>query len=57
MVLEQAKGVLAQHGDIAVDEAFGALRGYARSRNLRLHESAARLVAGSLSARKVLGAG
>jgi len=36
--IEQAKGVLAERRQISVDEAFGLLREYARSHNLRLSE-------------------
>jgi GAF domain-containing protein len=45
LVIEQAKGVLAEHGTVSMDEAFTRLRGYARSRNLRLTDLA-RAVAG-----------
>ncbi len=40
LVIEQAKGVLAEHGAVSMDEAFSRLRGYARSRNLRLTDLA-----------------
>jgi GAF domain-containing protein len=36
VVVEQAKGVLAATGGVAVDTAFGLLRGYARSSNQKL---------------------
>jgi GAF domain-containing protein len=36
IVIEQAKGVLAQARGISVDEAFDLLRSFARSHNLRL---------------------
>lgn len=45
VVLEQAKGVLAQHGDLSMDQAFARLRGYARDHNQRLTQTA-RAVAG-----------
>ena len=44
IVIEQAKGVLAQSADLSMDEAFAALRSYARSNNLGLHGVAAALV-------------
>jgi AmiR/NasT family two-component response regulator len=43
VVLEQAKGMLAERFGVTVDEAFVMLRRTARSRQLNLHE-AARLV-------------
>ncbi|EMD23477.1 GAF and ANTAR domain-containing protein [Amycolatopsis azurea] len=36
VVIEQAKGVLAERLRISVDEAFGVLRAHARSNNLRI---------------------
>ena len=44
IVLEQAKGVLAQLGTLEMDEAFAVLRWYARDNNLRLTELAADVV-------------
>lgn len=40
VVIEQAKGVLAQHTGLGIDEAFGQLRDYARRHNLRLSQVA-----------------
>ncbi|GLY42791.1 transcriptional regulator [Amycolatopsis sp. NBRC 101858] len=40
VVIEQAKGILAGHGAVSVDEAFTRLRGHARARNLRLTDLA-----------------
>lgn len=40
VVIEQAKGALAQHGRVSMDEAFTRLRGYARSHHLRLTDLA-----------------
>lgn len=40
IVIEQAKGAIAQAKGIGVDAAFGILRDYARSRNRRLSEVA-----------------
>jgi transcriptional regulator with GAF, ATPase, and Fis domain len=47
IVIEQAKGVLAERHGSSVDRAFGALREYARRRNLRLNELASAVVTGS----------
>jgi transcriptional regulator with GAF, ATPase, and Fis domain len=44
IVIEQAKGVLAERGDLAMDDAFQALRKHARDHNLRLHDVARGIV-------------
>lgn len=54
IVLEQAKGVLAQQGSLQMDEAFAVLRGYARDHNLRLTAVAEAVVARQLPARQLL---
>lgn len=46
VVLEQAKGVLAERGRIGVDDAFGRLRRVARRRRTALSELAASVVRG-----------
>lgn len=40
VIIEQAKGVLAQHSGLGMDESFNRLRGYVRSRNARLSDVA-----------------
>ncbi|MEU7578123.1 ANTAR domain-containing protein [Streptomyces sp. NPDC041068] len=45
VVIEQAKGVLAERWQCSVDQAFMALREYARARRLRLAEVARQVVA------------
>jgi transcriptional regulator with GAF, ATPase, and Fis domain len=42
IVIEQAKGVLAERGGLGMDEAFAAMRSYARSNHYRLTEVAER---------------
>jgi GAF domain-containing protein len=44
IIIEQAKGVLAQHGNLSMDAAFDRLRRYARHNNLRLRDVARRVV-------------
>jgi hypothetical protein len=44
IVIEQAKGVLAERLDVDVDTAFGLLRHAARSHRMKLHDVAARVV-------------
>ena len=43
VVIEQAKGVLAQHGWLTTDAAFDRLRRYARSHDLKLSDVARRV--------------
>jgi AmiR/NasT family two-component response regulator len=49
IVIEQAKGVLAERADIDVADAFLRLRGYARNHNLRLADVARDVVEGRLA--------
>lgn len=44
VVIEQAKGVLAERYGIGVDDAFRLLRSGARSNRVKIHELAARVV-------------
>ncbi len=50
VVLEQAKGSIAQRGAVSPDQAFEVLRSYARDHNLRLTDVAAAVVARTLPA-------
>jgi hypothetical protein len=50
IVLEQAKGVVAEATTIDTDEAFALLRGYARHHNLLLSEVARRVISRDLAA-------
>jgi GAF domain-containing protein len=54
IVIEQAKGVLAEHGRVEMDTAFAALRSFARNRNLKLAGVAEGLVRRDLSPDEVL---
>jgi len=48
VVIEQAKGVLAERAGIDLTEAFSRMRAYARDNNRRLSEVAEAAVAGTL---------
>jgi hypothetical protein len=48
VVLEQAKGMLAQRAGLSLDQAFQLMRGYARSNNRKLSDVAAGIIDGSL---------
>ncbi|MGH3913484.1 MAG: ANTAR domain-containing protein, partial [Pseudonocardiaceae bacterium] len=55
VIIEQAKGVLAERGKLSMDAAFHQLRSYARRHNQRLSELARRLVLDVATAEHVLG--
>lgn len=57
VVLEQAKGVLSQLGDLSMDQAFAVLRRYSRDHNRRLAEIAAAIVSRDLGAAVLLAHG
>ena len=48
IAIEQAKGVLAERSSVGMDEAFGVLRGHARTHNLKLTDVALAVVRGDL---------
>ena len=48
VVIEQAKGMLAEQLAMTVDDAFDVLRGHARSNGRKLHDVAGDVVAGAL---------
>jgi GAF domain-containing protein len=50
VVIEQAKGIIAERAGIDLSEAFDRLRGHARDHNLRLTEVAQAAVVGTLDA-------
>ena len=45
VVIEQAKGILAERESISPDEAFNEMRRQARSQRMKLHDLAAGVVA------------
>jgi len=49
VVIEQAKGVVAEHNRVTVDEAFKLLRSYARNHNRLLGQTAAEIISGALA--------
>jgi hypothetical protein len=54
VIIEQAKGILAQQGDLRMEEAFLTLRQYSRDKNQRLSDVAHALVYRQLSGRTLL---
>jgi AmiR/NasT family two-component response regulator len=50
IVIEQAKGVLAERLGLEMGDAFATLRGYARSHNQRLADVSRSVIDGSLTA-------
>jgi GAF domain-containing protein len=50
VVIEQAKGMVAEHEGLNMDEAFSLLRSHARNRNLRLADVARDVISGTLTA-------
>jgi GAF domain-containing protein len=55
IAIEQAKGMLAEHGGVDMDQAIARLRGFARNHNRRLTEVAEALVGGAISVSQVAG--
>jgi len=53
VIIEQAKGMLAEHANVDLDAAFRLLRSYARNRNEYLSDVARAVVQGSLPAEAV----
>ncbi|WP_370964634.1 GAF domain-containing protein [Amycolatopsis sp. cg9] len=54
IVIEQAKGVLAQRGGLSMDDAFKHLRAYARARHLRLTDLATAITDGTIDLAAIL---
>jgi AmiR/NasT family two-component response regulator len=57
VVIEQAKGVVAERATVDMDTAFSWLRGYARGNNRRLAEVAVAVVERSLAVDMLRGTG
>ena len=49
VVIEQAKGMVAERTGLTMEESFSRLRGYARHHNLRLADLAGHVIDGSVS--------
>ncbi|WP_051790959.1 GAF and ANTAR domain-containing protein [Amycolatopsis jejuensis] len=54
VVIEQAKGMLAEHGAVSMDEAFAQLRGYARAHHQRLTDLAREVAEGTADLAAIL---
>jgi GAF domain-containing protein len=50
VLIEQAKGMVAEHDHVSIDDAFKLLRGYAREHNRMLREIAIAIIDGTLTA-------
>ena len=57
VIIEQAKGMLAERLQVAIDEAFLTLRRYARNNNMKLTDAARAVAEGDLDIGSVLYAG
>jgi hypothetical protein len=49
VIIEQAKGVLAERGSIGMDAAFDRLRGYSRDHNLKLGDVGRQIIESDLA--------
>jgi transcriptional regulator with GAF, ATPase, and Fis domain len=54
VVIEQAKGVLAERGGLTMDESFAQLRRFARTTNRRLSDTAQAVVSGVLDVSEIV---
>jgi len=54
VLIEQAKGVLAERAQVSVDAAFTIMRAYARAHNRRLSDAARDVVEGSIGTRELI---
>jgi GAF domain-containing protein len=53
IVIEQAKGMIAERQGVSIDQAFHQLRRHARDHNLRLGEIAGQIVTGVIAPREI----
>ena len=53
IVIEQAKGIVAERRSLDMEEAFAALRNHARNHNLRLADVARRVIDGTVAVPKL----
>ncbi|MFP3989397.1 GAF and ANTAR domain-containing protein [Streptomyces sp. E11-3] len=53
VVIEQVKGLLAERWGASVDDAFGALRSFARSRQVRMSDLARQIVEGTFDTESI----
>ena len=49
IVIEQAKGIISEHGHVSIDDAFAMLRSYARRQNRLLRQTAEEVISGTLA--------
>jgi AmiR/NasT family two-component response regulator len=50
IVIEQAKGIVAERNQVGIDTAFTQIRAYARTRNRHLSQAAQEIISGALPA-------
>ncbi len=55
IVIEQAKGIVAERNQVNIDIAFTQLRSFARSRNRLLSQTAHDIISGALTASQLVG--
>jgi ANTAR domain len=48
IVIEQAKGIVAERRGVSVDDSFALIRGYVRRNQLRLHTTAQQIIDGTV---------
>jgi GAF domain-containing protein len=53
IIIEQAKGIIAERADIGLEEAFGQLRAYARTNNSKLTNIAQAVIAHTLTTAQI----
>jgi GAF domain-containing protein len=56
VVIEQAKGIVAERAGVPIDEAFGLVRAYARTHNRLLRQTAQEIIDGTLASDALIAA-